>query len=325
MQVDFHTICHRLSLGSLLDAPRPLSGGYMHRMFALHTTQGRYAVKLLNPDVMARPTAMNNYRQAEAFEALLEERGLPILPALTIGGQKMQRIDGQYLYVFEYVDGRALQDGEITPAHCAAMGSVLAQIHALCHREAPEEAAEPLPDWPPLIAGLLRDPESAVEGTRMHCALPMLLQLTRKAALAALQLPKVQALCHNDMDAKNVLWQGDTFRIIDLECLNWGNPLQEMLDLAIFWAGWPQDQQRFTAFVKGYREAGGALPADASALYFSRRNHLDWLAASAVRALHPDPAQRQLGRRQIHETLDKLASDQKHAEQILRWLQEAAE
>ena len=124
-------ICAALSLGTLTAPPIRLSGGYTHRMFRLDTTTGRYAVKLLNPEIMQRPDALDNYRTAEAFEALLEQSGLPILPALTIGGKKMQQVDGQYLYVFDYFDGRVLKDDEITPAHCRRMGQALAGIHGV--------------------------------------------------------------------------------------------------------------------------------------------------------------------------------------------------
>ena len=115
MQALFEHICAALTLGSLTAAPTQLSGGYTHRMYALTTTQGRYAVKLLSPEIMARPDAADNYARAEAFEALLEAAGLPILPARVIGGRKMHCVDGQHLYLFDYFDGHVLKDSEITP------------------------------------------------------------------------------------------------------------------------------------------------------------------------------------------------------------------
>ena len=53
----FENICSQLDLGRLLLPPVRLSGGLMHKMFSLETTRGRYAVKLLNPNVMLRPEA----------------------------------------------------------------------------------------------------------------------------------------------------------------------------------------------------------------------------------------------------------------------------
>jgi len=336
MQPFIH-ICRALSLGTPLGEPVRLSGGYTHRMYALTTPKGHYALKLLNPEIMQRPGVMDNYARAEAFEALLEEKGLPILPALTIDGRKLHCVDGQYLYVFAYYNGRALRDSEITPVHCVAMGKVLAHIHACARRELPDSPDAPDPiDWPALTSAVLACPSARAEGESLLTALPMLERVTQDAMDAASRLPRLQALCHNDMDAKNVLWNGSDYRIIDLECLDWADPAQEMLDLSISWAGWPQEESRFKAFIRGYMLAGGSVPSDAALLYDSRRNHIDWLAYNARRAvLAPfpegggsegsggsDPEEARIGREQITETLNKIASDQHNRPQVLRWMQE---
>lgn len=328
MQALFEDICRTLALGEMTAAPRQLSGGYSHRMFALITSRGHYVLKLLNPEVMARPEAQGNFASCEAFEAKLEAAGLPILPAKVIDGRKMHCVDGQYLYVFNYYEGHVLPDSEITPAHCAAMGDVLARIHATAiatEEAASTESEEPAgsPDWPPLVAALLRDPESRTWGADMHRALPLLLRITRAMALAAARLPWRTALCHNDMDAKNVLWQGSDFRIIDLECLGPANPEQEMLDLAISWAGYELDEKKFRAFVTAYLAAGGHVASDPADLYDSRRNHLDWLAYNARRALFDDPEERRIGRQQIADCLHKLAYDQRNRAKILGCMEEA--
>lgn len=325
MPTIFDHICRALSLGSLIDEPVQLSGGYTHRMFALDTTQGRFAVKLLNPEIMQRPDALDNYRRAEGFEALLEAQGLPILPALTIGGRKLQCVDGQHLYAFDYYEGRVLSDAGITPAHCAAMSGVLAHIHASARRALPDPPEAPAPiDWPMLTEALLACPETLAEGAAMQAALPMLARVTRAAEDAALRLPHQEALCHNDMDAKNVLWQGSDFRIIDLECLGFADPAQELLDLAVSWAGHTPDEARLKSFLRAYRAAGGDLPADPAAVYDSRRNYLDWLAYNTRRALSADPQEARTGREQITQTLDKITDDQRHRTQILRWIGEVS-
>ncbi len=319
----FAKLARELSLGALIAPPLRLSGGYTHRMFRLDTEQGRYAVKLLNPEIMQRPDALENYRAAEAFEVLLEERGLPILPALTFGSRKLQQMDGQYLYVFEFFDGRLLKDEDITPAHCAQMGAVLARIHASASRECPDAAQPPVPiDWAELAGDLLASDDARAEGELLQGAVPMLERVTAAAEDAARRLPRMEALCHNDMDPKNVLWRGDEFRIIDLECLGYADPLQEMLDLAISWAGWQLEEGKFKAFTAAYYGAGGVYPTDAALLYDSRRNHLDWLAYNAKRALFDDRAERRIGREQVVETVGKIAEDQRSRATILHWMGE---
>ena len=39
----------------------PVPGGFLHRMYKVDTETGSFAVKHLNPNVMKRPDAMNNY------------------------------------------------------------------------------------------------------------------------------------------------------------------------------------------------------------------------------------------------------------------------
>lgn len=49
----------------IIGEPVCLSGGFMHKMYKINTQQGTFALKLLNPFVMQRETAMDNYVKAE--------------------------------------------------------------------------------------------------------------------------------------------------------------------------------------------------------------------------------------------------------------------
>ena len=250
---------------------------------------------------------------------MLEKENLPILPAKVIGGRKLQRVDGQHLYVFDYFDGRVLTEDEITPAHCARIGAVLARIHAA---DPPRDAgkAEPsaLADWAALADALLASADATAEGHALRASVPLLTRVSEAMAAANARLPRIEALCHNDMDPKNVLWRGEDFRIIDLECLGYADPRQELLDLAIAWSG--GEEARFKAFAGAYRAAGGALPEDAASVYDSRRNILDWLAYNARRALSDDAEERKTAREQIVWSLEKIRQDADLREDILHWI-----
>ena len=80
----------------LKQPPLRLSGGLMHKMYKLETDQGIYALKLLNPFIMQREDAMENYREAERLESILEQKKIPILSALSVNGSKMQEMEGFY-------------------------------------------------------------------------------------------------------------------------------------------------------------------------------------------------------------------------------------
>lgn len=138
----FNKICRELSLGEITSSPKQLTGGFMHKMYSLFTTSGKYAVKLLNPYVMKRDTVFENYRTAEKLEAKLEQNNIPILPALVFNGRKMQEIDGQYFYLFDFYEGRALKSREITAGHCKVIGGLLAKIHAIDKKQRPMSAVK---------------------------------------------------------------------------------------------------------------------------------------------------------------------------------------
>ena len=75
-------------LGKIIGEITPVSGGLMHKMYKVQTDKGTYAVKCLNPEIMKRPEAFENYTKAEALEDILEENDIPIVPALSFDEKK---------------------------------------------------------------------------------------------------------------------------------------------------------------------------------------------------------------------------------------------
>ncbi len=89
----------RKGIGTVDQPITPVSGGFLHRMYRVQADGKNYAVKHLNPEIMKRPDAMENYKSAEALEKILEDAGIPIVAAMTIDGSKMQTIFVNYFYV----------------------------------------------------------------------------------------------------------------------------------------------------------------------------------------------------------------------------------
>lgn len=289
--MNFHALCQQLNLGALTAEPTRLYGGLMHKMYRVATEGGVYAVKCLNPHVMARPTAATNFAAAEEWERKLEETTLPLLPALTIDGRKMQEVNGGFFYLFPYFEGTALTEGEITPTHCKIVGEVLAKLHGVERKTQPIQRETLTFNW----GGFDLSEEDKT-----------LLDQMQAAANAAI-LPPLSTICHNDMDPKNVLWNGMDCRVIDLECLGYGSPYLELLETALCWAGYESgevDFDRFTAFVGAYAAAGGNLDADWAAVYAANCSRLAWLHYNLLRAAGSEGAEhRTLGQAEVAKTL----------------------
>lgn len=208
-------ICWQYHLGQLECPPLKLTGGFLHKMYSLFTSKGRYAIKLLNPFVMQRETAMENFRAAEKIELLLEENAVPIIPALVLGGRKMQNIDGQYFYLYQWYDGKALKSEEIQETHCCRIGNLLARIHGLDRRMEPYGRSEIHIDWDFYISQFASQNEELYLLLKENRSL--LYESQNNGNIAIKNLPPALSVCHNDMDSKNVLWAGTNCRIIDLE------------------------------------------------------------------------------------------------------------
>lgn len=313
----FGTLAQSCRLGYLTADPQPVSGGYMHQMYRLDTTGGCYAVKLLNPEVMSRPTAMDNYRRAEALEAVLEQNGLSIVPALVFGGRKMQCIDGRYCYVFPWVEHTALGWREIEPAHCAVMGDLLARMHSLLiptGKGAPQfDPVRPEAmtiDW----AALACKAETACPeiAPALLEQLPVLEAAQTAYNLAVEVLPPLCCICNADMDCKNVLWKNSQPLVIDLECLETGNPVNDLIQLSLSWAGGVVCRIDFgclRTFLSAYRQRKELPPVDWRCVTGLGFSWLDWLSYSLRRAFGEtggDSAERQTGLAQAVETLERI-------------------
>lgn len=302
----FEKICSKYKLGNLIESPRQLTGGFMHKMFSIFTDTGKYAVKLLNPYVMKRDDVMKNYNIAENLESILEQNNIPILPALSLDNAKMQRIDEQYFYLFEWYDGAALKSEEITEYHCDKIGEVLAGIHKIDKKSAPYNRSEIHIDWDFYIEKM------KTENDELYILLKdnrsLLCESQEKGNSSIKKLPQIISICHNDMDSKNVLWNGDDFRIIDLECLNYSNPYLELYELALCWSGYEHcniDFCKFNALINAYLKFGGTLPDDWETIYYSNYGRLEWLGYNVKRVLGIDSGEdeKEIGISEVKETI----------------------
>lgn len=279
-------ISQQCNLGALECQPLEQKGGFLHKMYSLFTTKGRYAVKLLNPFIMQRETAMENYRTAENLELMLEEKGIPIIPALVFGNKKMQSIDGQFFYLYPWYDGKALKSEEIKVIHCRKIGSLLAQIHKLDRHDGPCHPDEIHIDWDFYIEQFFTKNKELYHLFMESRSL--LYESQYNGNLAIQKLPPVVSICHNDMDCKNVLWSGTDCRIIDLECLGYSSPFLELFELALCWSGYENcqiDYPLFRRFLCSYAEAGGELPIDWENIYWSNYGRLAWLEYNVKRSV----------------------------------------
>lgn len=318
-------IAQELDLGTLSSEPKKLTGGFMHRMYTLFTTKAKYAIKLLNPYIMKRETAMANFKTAEQLEKLVEQYRIPILPALTFYGQKMQALEGQFSYIYDWYEGAALKSEDISILHCKRIGESLAEIHQIDRKDTPYERNIIQIDWDDYIAKMFLKDEALYNLLNENRAL--LYDSQKRGNQALKKIPPILTICHNDMDSKNVLWHGFEYRMIDLETLAYSSPFIELYEVALRWSGYDIcriDYPLFRAVIQSYHEAGGQLPSDWRIIYDSNYGRLEWLEFNINRALGINCSleEQTIGLSQVRETIKQIVYYDEIRESLLNCLEE---
>jgi Ser/Thr protein kinase RdoA (MazF antagonist) len=205
--LQFEKLCNHLMLGEIVGVPEALSGGFMHRMYAFETSTGKYAVKALNPEIMRRLVAMQNFITSERI-AHFASKHIPALPAKKLNGTVMKEVDGQFYLIFDWIEGRCLKPNEINTVHCEKIGAILSDIHKtdfsdLGIRNNFSEDGQ-LTDW---NYYLQKGQQKNTEWVNLLLEnIDKLKDWNALAKTSAKQLASNMVISHGDLDPKNVMW-----------------------------------------------------------------------------------------------------------------------
>ncbi|MGZ9583739.1 phosphotransferase [Paenibacillus marinisediminis] len=325
--LQFEKLCSTLKLGEIINVPEVISGGLLHRMFAIETTEGKYAVKALNPQIMARPTALNNYIRSETI-VNIASNSVPAQPAKIIDGKSIQIIDTQYYLVFDWIEGYSLKSYEINITHCKKMGSILAQIHKTDFSQIEnntylEHTKET--DWNFYLS---KGKEvNSVWESLLDETINQLYAWSNKAHRSSRMLASEMVISHGDLEPKNVMWTQESPILIDWESAGYNNPKHDLIETAIYWSlnelG-SIDKERFFAFVGGYQKSFGIIEADwRMVLEHGYLGKLDWLEYSLKRSLGiecADENEQEMGTNQVIGTINALRQYEDMILELETWL-----
>jgi Ser/Thr protein kinase RdoA (MazF antagonist) len=319
-------ICALIGLGEPLAEPQPVPGGMLHRVWRLRTTQGDFAVKVLNPEIVRRPDARDAYRRCERIATAMVAGDIPAVAALERAGERVWEVDGATVAVYLWIDGATLPPVAADPRQIWRIGAILARMHALQLAFAELQA----PPWDRYAEGdwALLARQGAAQGVpwaeAVRAALPEIAAWNALHRQAIPALNRTLVTSHRDLDQKNVLWRdAHTPMIIDWESAGPINPAVELAGVALNWSGHavgPPDRASFVAAVDGYRGAGGSVhDTGHDALAGCIGSWLGWLNYSMRRSLVESIAtagEQALG---VQETFASLAALRSLAANLEKW------
>ena len=254
--MNIERFCERYNLGKVISITK-ISGGLMHKMFKVETTNGIYCIKVLNKEVMSRSDAYDNFIVSENISNLANNNEIPVSSALDIDGNYLTKLDDMYYMVFDYVDGKVLNDDEITTYHCKKIGSILGRLHSLDYKSIGLKPNiveyKRLYDWESYINN---NNFNNMEYKKLFLDNYKKYNSILKRANECFNSSNInQTICHMDMDPKNVMWNNDNPIIIDWECACIANPERELLEDALCWSGFLSnnfDEEKFKVVFKEY-------------------------------------------------------------------------
>lgn len=292
-----------------------LYGGLMHKMFKVETDKGIYCIKVLNPEVMSRKEAYNNFVISESVSNLAKKNGIPVSSALDIQGDYLKELDGHYYMIFEFVNGKTLNDNEITIEHCKKIGKILANIHSLNYKEIGlkpnNRKCKEIYDWEKYIDNSNFDKISYKdlypENYKKYNS------ILKRANERLNNININQTLCHLDMDPKNVMWDGNNPIVIDWECAGVSNPEIELLEDALCWSGFLSnnfDKNKFTSVFEEYQKHRNIQEIEWFGVICGNLvGRFNWLKYNIERSLGiitDDLEEKKLAEKEVLKTIDEI-------------------
>jgi thiamine kinase-like enzyme len=318
-------LCEICGLGIAITEPQAITGGLIHRLWRLTTTQGMFAVKQLHAAIMKKPGIRDAFRLSERISAMMAHQGIPAVVALADSQGEVLHTSGDQAYiVYPWIEGETLSMLSIGVEHARQMGAILAHIHAL-HLNVPEMGTLEWKhfnddDWDILTyqAFDLNLPWAYP----VRAAMPKLVEWTRAYEAVEHTFSQHLVISHTDLDSKNVIWRNaQTPEIIDWEAAGWIHPTMELVNVALSWSGISTGAIRddiFQATFEGYLQAGGVLlDSSMNAIYGSMGTWLGWLLFNLRRSLGESvesDEEQQLGIREATNTLAILQTIATHAQ-----------
>lgn len=269
-----------------------IMGGLSHRIYKVLTNKGAYAVKELNAGIMKRKEAYNNFVFSEKVASIVKQNGINAVEAIKIQNDIMKQIDHKYYMIFNWIDGKILEENEINMHHCNIMGEVLAKIHNIDFNEIEDKnkkicEAENF-EWSGYIK--IAEEQNKRYAKLLKNSLDLLNEISPKINEALNHANKNLIISHLDLDKKNIIWQGHKPFIIDWEASGYVNPLIELAQVAWYWSGGDItniDYNKYKAVVDTYKKFS-KIEIDINLekyIYWDFYNEFTWLNYNLKRSL----------------------------------------
>lgn len=284
-------------------------------MFKVETNKGIYAIKVLNPEVIKRKTAYNNFVISETISNLAKENKIPVSSAIKINDKFILEYENNYCMIFNFIDGKTLKDEEITTYHCKCIGKILSKIHNLdySHLNLDTKIKKDnfYVDWEVFTKNENFNSMSYKEMYLKNYS--KYYSLLKETVEKFNESNTPLSLCHRDMDPKNVMWVNNQAIVIDWESASLSNPYRELLEVSLCWSGFLSNkfsEEKFIALINEYAQNKDISNVNwYSVICGNLIGRLGWLDYNLKRSLglkSNDKEEMNLAENEVIKTIDEI-------------------
>lgn len=302
----------KLNLGTLIKKPIRVTGGLLNRMYKVITTTGIYAFKHLNPEVMKHEHAKENHILAEKIANIAKENNVNCIPAKSINNTVLQEFKGNYFLIFDWYEGKSINDTNITIDHVIKVATLLAKIHNINFENIKNEChlGKDIKEinWDFYISKLENQHIKKLLITKKE----KLIELDKLSTKNAFTLHNNLVVSHRDLDLPNILWNNKNEPvIIDWESAGVVNPCEEVLETAWDWSGGQEnfDINKFNCFLETYSNNNGNLNNLKKAIFSNFKNKSGWLEYNLKRVCKLeclDEEEQKLGETEVIRVINEI-------------------
>lgn len=314
--IKIETLFDSLGLGIVVENPKPVYGGLLHKSFEVLAEGGHYFVKALNPKIMQRQAVMDHYRFSDKVSVIASSSGIPASSVMKFNNQTIHCIDGQYYQVFEWLDGKDYVHKPENLDVCKSIGQILGEIHRTdfsdIYGENMENEKKTPVDWTGIIEDSRRD--EMLRKLKEQVDFDYIESIEESSLLALNNLSEL-VISHRDLDPKNVMLGTDRIIVIDWEASGYVNPMHELIEVALYWSEYEDGTVLFDAFravISGYEAVTELNEGDMLlALEAVNYNKIGWIEYNLKRALGIESnsdEECQLGYEQVIDTIKSIQS-----------------
>ena len=307
-----HKLINKLNLGTIEQEIKRVSGGLLNRMYKIITSKGTYAIKHLNPEVMKRPNAINNHIFAEKIANRARENNVKCISANIYNGYALQEMENNYFLIFDWFEGKAITDEEITMNKVKKVAKQLAILHQIdfSNIENSSNLGKNVieTEWNYYLQKI--DDTEIKE--LLASNIDYLKELDKKSTTASLKISNNKVISHRDLDLPNILWDNNENPVlIDWESSGLVNPCEELLETAWDWSGGQEhfDKEKFDCFITTYKNNGGNLNDLNDAILANFKNKSGWLEYNMKRVCKIeclDEEEQQLGQKEVIRVINEI-------------------